>query len=239
MPLQAYMPKTDEGIYNMLASFDENGPALAGKYSLLSADLLRVKQARLAWRWFLDCLEAARQWSESATGKKTQMQHGPPGGAQAMPAGPVCPPVPLINLGLGDVPIKWEPNFFAFFGSLVGRIKSTPGYDKADGDLLGIVGAEIPPPDPMIAPNLKVRTGAGGLPELVVTKGVFDGFDFQFKVGDGAAQNGTFVNTRTYLHNVTLPGPGQAVLYSYCAQYRYKGQPFGQHSAWVTHSIHG
>ena len=39
--------------------------------------------------------------------------------------------------------------------------------------------------------------------------------------------------------SAALPGPGLAVLYSYCAQYRYKGEPFGQHSPWVTHSVHG
>lgn len=239
MPQQSYMPKTDEGIATMLMSFDDNIAALNSKYGLLSADLLRVHQARLAWRWFLDCLEAARQWSESTTGKKQQLQHGPTGPAQAMPAGPVCPPVPTINLGAGVVPIKWEPEFFTYFGSLVARIKSTVGYEKADGDLLGIEGAAILPPEPSVVPVLKVTTGTGGLPELDVVKGQFDGYDFQFKVGDGPVQQGTFVSKRHYLHNITLPGPGVAVLYSYCAQYRYKGEPFGQHSAWVTHSVHG
>ena len=218
---------------------DDNIAPLQGKYGLLSADLLRVHQGRLAWRWFLDCLEAARQWSESATGKKKEMRYGPPGGAQAMPAGPICPVVPLIDLGLGPVPIKWEPDFFVYFGSLVARIKNTVGYEKADGDLLGIEGAAILPPEPSVAPDLKVTTGTGGLPELDVVKGQFDGYDFQYRVGDGPVQAGTFVSKRHYLHNITLPGPGVAVLYTYCAQYRYKGQPFGQHSMWVPHSVHG
>ena len=239
MPQKPYMPGDDDGIAAMLASFDDNIAPLAGKYALVSSDLLRVKQARKAWRWFLDCLEAGRQWTESVTGKKKEMRTGPTGAAQAMPTGPVLPAVPTIDLGLGLVPIKWEPDFFAFFGGLVARIKNTPGYEKADGDLLGIEGAAIAPPDPMTAPALKVSGGPGGLPQLEAPKGQFDGFDFQFKVGDGPVQQGTFVSTRRYTHTVTLPGPGQAVLYSYCARYRYKGQPFGQHSAWVTHSVHG
>lgn len=75
-----------------------------------------------------------------------------------------------IDLRLGLLPIKWEPEFFAYFGSLVARIKSTPGYDKADGDLLGIEGAAIAPPDPMTSPDLKVTVDPGGMPQLEVTK---------------------------------------------------------------------
>ena len=239
MPQQPYKPGTDNGIALMLASFDDNIGPLVGKYGLLSADVLRVKQGRMAWRWFLDCLEFGRQWTESVAGKKKQMKDGPAGGAQAMPVGPVLPAVPLIDLGLGMVPIKWEPDFFDYFGSLVARIKNAQVYEKADGDLLGIEGAAIAPPDPMTSPPLKVTVGPGGMPQLEVPKGQFDGFDFQFKIGDGPVQNGPFVSTRRYVHVITLPGPGVAALYSYSAQYRYKGQPFGQKSAWVAHSVHG
>ena len=239
MAQQSYMPKTDDGIALMLASFDDNISSFLAKYNLLSADALRVKQARMAWRWMLDCLEFGRQWAESVTSKKKQMRDGPGGTAQAMPTGPILPAVPKIDLGTGLQDIKWEPDFFVYFASLVARIKGAVNYDKADGDLLGIEGAQIPPPDPATVPLLKVTIGTGGVPQLEVSKGVFDGFDFCFKIGDGPVQNGPFVSTRRYLHPITLPGPGQAALYSYQAQYRYKGQPFGQKSMWVPHSVHG
>ena len=87
------MPKDDDGIYAMLLSFDTNISPLQGKYGLLSADLLRVHQARLCWRWFLDCLKAASEWSESVTAKKRTMRSGPPGGAMNMPPGPLLPAV--------------------------------------------------------------------------------------------------------------------------------------------------
>ena len=233
------MPKTDDGIAQMLAAFDDNINSFLGKYAISSAEALRVKQARLCWRWFLDCAEYARQWSESITGNKKRMESGPVGPAQAMPGGPVVPAVPQINLGAGLLPVKWEPDFFAFFASLVGRIKAHADYQKSDGDLLHIEGAVLPPPDPGIVPPLKITDGPGGLPQLEAPKGVFDGFDFQFKIGDGPAQPGPFVSTRRFVHQITLPGPGVAQLYSYQAQYRYKGQPFGQKSPWVAHSVHG
>lgn len=233
------MPKDDEGIATMLTAFSENIPPLAAKYGLTSGDVMRVDQARMVWRWFLDCLEAGRQWNESVTGKKDQFRSGPGGGAQVMPVGPILPDVPTIDMGLGPQPIKWEPDFFVYFCKLVVRIKGTVGYEKADGDLLGIEGAEIPPPSGDVVPPLKVTMGPGGKPQLEVVKGVFDGFDFQFKVGDGAPQAGTFVSKRRYVHEITLPPAGQAVLYSYCARYRYKGEPFGQHSLWVSIAVHG
>ena len=240
MPKHAYMPKTDDGIAMMLANFDDNfSPTLSSKYGFATADVLRAKQGRLAWRWFLDGLELGRQWTESVTEKKDRLQHGPGGGAQAMPIGSMLPAVPTIDLGLGLQPIKWEPNFFAYFGSLVARIKGHPDYQVADGDLLGIEGTEIQPPSPDTVPALKLSTGPGGLPQLEVPKGVFDGFDFQFTVGGGPVQTGPFVSTRRYVHVVTLPAAGQAAVYSYCAQYRYKGPPFGQKSMWVPHSVHG
>ena len=239
MPQQAYMPKTDPGIALMLAAFDDHINAFLGKYGLTSSDALRVRQARLGWRWFLDCLEFGRQWTESVTQKKDQMQRGPGGAAQAIPVGPVLPVVPKMDFGTGLQDIKWEPDFFLYFGSLVARIKGHADYLKADGDLLGIEGAEIPPPNLGIIAPLKVGPGPSGLPQLEVPKGVFEGFDFWFKIGEGAAQYGGFASTRRYVHAITLPGPGVAVLYSYQAQYRYKGQPFGQKSMWVPHSVHG
>ena len=94
-------------------------------------------------------------------------------------------------------------------------------------------------PSANIIPALKVSTGPGGLPQLELSKGVFDGFDFQYKVGDGPVQQGTFVSFRRNVHTIPLPGPNQAARYTYCAQYCYKGQPFGQKSPWVPHSVHG
>jgi len=111
-------------------------------------------------------------------------------GSEAMPVGPVLPAVPTIDLGGGPQPIKWEFDFFAFFGSLVARIKSASNYEKADGDLLGIEGAALQPPDRSSCPPSRSRWVPGGMPQLEVPKGVFDGFDFQYKVGDGRCSKG-------------------------------------------------
>lgn len=239
MPQYPYFPKTDDGIRAMLVSFDDNIAGLAPKYSILSATMLRIHQARLCWGWFLDCVEEGKQWSESVTGKKEQMLKGPGGAAQAMPGGPILPAVPTIDLGTGLQPIKWEPDFFVFFQSVVNGIKVHIDYLKSDGDILGIEGAEMPPPDPLGVVPLKVTIGTGGLPQLEVPKVPFDGFDFEFTVNGGAVQQGTFVSTRRFLHQITLPAAGVSALYTYRARRRYKGQAFGQWSAWVPVAVKG
>jgi len=103
-------------------------------------------------------------------------------------------------------------------------------YLKADGELLGIEGAQIAPPDPGIVPDMKVTLATGGFPQLEVPKGQFDGFDFWMAIGSAPEQLGGFSTMRRYIQQVTLPPAGQAVIYTYRAQYRYRGASFGQKS---------
>ena len=240
MPQKPYKPDTDEGVAILLSTFDTNIAQFASKYHITTDELLRIHKARLAWRWFLDCLEIGRQWAMSITEKKDQMNFGPAGSPQAMPAGPTLPTVPTVPIGGGgNIPVTWEPDFFTFFGSIVSRIKDATDYIKGEGTTLGIEGAEIPPPDPGIIPNLKVENGTGGNPQLDCPKGQFDGIDVHFTVNDGPAQYLGFINLRRWVHVVPPPAPNTSALYKYQAQYRYKGEPFGQKSGWKQVSVAG
>ncbi len=222
----------------MLSTFDTNIAQFASKYHITTDELLRIHIARLAWRWFLDCLEIGRQWAASITEKKTQMNLGPGGAVQGMPAGPTLPTVPTTTTG-GTTPITWEPDFFVFFGSIVARIKDATDYLKAEGIQLGIEGAEIPPPDPGIIPNLKVDNGTGGNPQIDCPKLQFDGIDVHYTLNDGPITYLGFINLRRWVHQVPPPAPNTSALYKYQAQYRCKGEPFGQKSAWKQVSVAG
>lgn len=240
MAQQPYMPANDDLAAQVLAGFDDNVAGLATKYSITTAEMLRVKQGRLAFRWLLDDIELGKQWAQSLVAAKDSMRRGPAGIAQNMPEGPMRPTVPQITPGGGSgspYDIQWEPDFFSFFASLVGRIKANAVYLKSDGDLLHIEGAEILPPQQTIVPDLKLVRGPQGCPTLEVPRGVFDGYDFTYKLGSGAEQSGGFVNMRRYVHAIPMPPAGTAVVYMAQVQYRYKGQPFGQVSGWRTISI--
>ncbi len=237
MAQQTYMPQNDTEIAQMLAGFDDNIAGLATKYSVTSAEMLRAKQGRLAFRWLLDDIELGRQWSQSLVEAKVTMLRGPAADAQSMPAGPMRPPVPQIQGSGSPYDIMWEPDFFDFFSVLVARIKATPGYLKTDGELLRIEGAEIPAPQQSVVPELKLSRGTQGCPVIEVPRGLFDGYNFTYKIGTGAEQSGGFVNTRRYVHAIAMPPAGTAIVYCAQVQYRYKGQPFGQMSGWKTIAI--
>ena len=236
MPRKPYKPKDDEGIALMLSTFDDNIAQFASKYHITGPELLRIHIARLAWRWFLDCLETGRQWAKGITEKKDQMNHGPVGLNQAMPAGPILPTIPTIP---GGGAISWEPDFFDFFGSIAARIKEATDYIIGEGTQLGIEGAEIPPPDPSIIAPLIVDIGTGGNPQIDCAKGPFDGIDVHYTENDGPVTYLGFVNLRRWVHEVPTPAPNTSALYKYQAQYRYKGKPFGQKSAWKQVSVGG
>ena len=240
MPQKPYKPGTDEGIAVMLSSFDTNIAQFASKYHITTDEMLSVHKARLAWRWFLDCLEIGRQWAISITEKKDQMNFGPAGAIQGMPTGPILPTVPTIPVpGGGNTPVTWQPDFFDLFGSIVARIKDATDYIKGEGTTLGIEGAQIPPPDGNIIPNLKVEPGTGGNPQIDCPKLQFDGIDVHYTVNDGPAQYLGFINLRRWVHQVPAPAPNTSALYKYQAQYRYKGQPFGQKSGWKQVAVAG
>lgn len=203
-------------------------------------EMFRVTEGHRSWHWLLECLGIIRGGSESFTASKNQMRNGPAGAMQVLPTLPALPPVPVILEAGVNRPVIWDPNFFVFFGSLTGRIKGSLDYRDADGQLLKIVGALIPPPAPQTtAPDLKVYGGTGGIPTLEARKGLFNGFDFWYAIGGGPEQYGGFSATRTHEHNLPKPLAGTAQVITYTAQYRYKGKPFGQRSQPVTFTYRG
>ena len=88
-------------------------------------------------------------------------------------------------------------------------------------------------------PPLKVTIVSGGLPELDVPKGAFDGYDYWVATNGGAEVAGTFSTTRKHVHQMTLPAAGASVLLTFRVQYRYKGESFGQKSAPISVTVHG
>ncbi len=240
MPTQSYLSGTDDDIDAILDAFDLNIAPIASRYGITSMEMARVTEGHRAWHWLLECLSIIRGGSESFTAIKNQMRNGPAGPMQVMPALPTLPPVPTILDGGTNRPVKWDPDFFVFFGSLVARIKTHMDYRDADGQLLKIVGAEIPPPEPQATvPPLKVYEGTGGVPTLEVRKGVFTGFDFWYSIGGAPEQYGGFSSTRTFEHLLPKPPAGTALVITYTAQYRYKGKPFGQRSQPVEFTFKG
>ena len=152
--------------------------ALGVKYLVTTAEMNRIRQARYVWQWFIDVLVVGREWAQSLTAKRDGMISSPLGTAVAVPGGPTLTASPTyVSLtppgSMPPVPALLEPGFFDFFSGIVSRVKDAANYEVADGELLGIEGAEIPAPQQSIVPVVTGDLTHSGQPELTCKKGVF------------------------------------------------------------------
>lgn len=238
MPTQPYLPNDEAGILALLVALDTNLPGtLATKYDVDADQLLRLRHGRYAYGWFVSAIPVARQWSQSLTDARDSMTDAAPDSLTALPGLPALPPAPTFD----DPPVtaQFEPGFFDFLGRLVQQIKGDAAYDDADGTLLKIVGAEIPPPDPEIVPEISWKIGPNGCPIISVKKTPFQGYTVFVARGAAVMMEVGFSTTRNYEIKCPLPGTGQAEIWKVQVQYRYKNQPFGQKSQVVEIPVRG
>jgi hypothetical protein len=237
------MPKTPEGINNLLTAFNTNinanSGALATKYNVTAAELLRIAQATLVWTWFMAGITNGRKWTQFFTAQRDMMETAEPGAAQPLPGLPTLPPLPMLPT-TPPTPALLEPGFFAFFTGLVARIKNAENYDVSDGELLGIEGAEMPVPhEPSTWPQPSVDLTTSGQPEVTCKKGVFQGFTvFLTRPGQPRKMIG-FASSRHFLVTETLPAAGTAEIWIFDVQYRYEDEPFGQTSQPISVTVRG
>ena len=237
------MPQTAEGIDTMLMAFNTNinanGGALATKYGVDAADLTRVTQAQLVWGWFMQALAAGRGWAQSLTQTRDMMQTAPQNGSQPLPGGPMMPPVPMMP-GVDPGPAQLEPGFFAFFTALVARIKNSEDYDTADGQLLGIEGSEVLPPNPATTvPHLTGEIFTSGKPEISAKKGVFQGYEVFLTRPTQPRKSIGFSTGRRFIVDEPLPAAGMAEVWTFDAQYRYQNAAFGLVSQPLSLTVRG
>lgn len=243
MQRQRYLPDNEAGVNDLLIALDTHLPGdLATKYEVSADDLRQIRQARLVYGWFIDALETARTWTHSLTTARDRLSARAPGAEEDLPGLPMLPPIPTLpNLAPppATVPVKVEPAFFSFLSRLVQQIKSHPGYDPSDGILLKIVGAEVPPPDPEIVPQVRHRLSPSGRPLLSVKRGQFQGYTVFVARGGAPAVEVGFSTARSYEIPLPLPATGTAEIWTIQVQYRYRNEPFGHRSLPLILSVQG
>lgn len=238
MKHQPYLPDDEAGVQAVLVALDTNLPGvLATKYGVDAAQLLRLRHGRYAFGWFIAAIPVARQWSQSLTDTRDSMEAGPAGPLQPLPGLPVLPPAPTF--GEPPVTAQLEPGFFEFLGRLVQGIKDHADYDPADGTLLKIVGAEVPPPDSQIVPEVKWEIGPGGRPVIIVKKTPFQGYRVLAAISPAPLVEVGFSTNRKFELPLPMPAPGQAAVWRVQVQYRYQNAPFGQMSQIIEIPVRG
>ncbi len=223
MPRQPFMPASDPGkqtlLTNFVAKLKDPAKGYATKYSVPAATITLLDNGRLWFDAIMAHLADVRTYSQSLTALKNAIIEG---------SGPLTAPVPPVFTA-PNVPLV--AGIFTLLASVAQGIKSVLNYEVADGEDLGIEGAEIAELLATIAPDLsKSRITSGGLVEIVWKKGGHTGVKIFVDRGDGKAEVFLAVDTQPNYIDTVKPAPGQTAIYTYRAIYLDGDTEFGQMS---------
>ena len=230
MKHESYLPREDAGISTLLMTLN-NGltNAMATKYNLTAEQRWRLKQAGLAFDHLLAVSTILADARQGFTALREGMFLGGEG-STPIPIGPTLPAVPTIEplVAGAPVPVEVEAEFFDFLGRVVAQIKQAENYDRADGETLGIIGPEVPPPSSDIKPQPKVKIGPSGKPVVTCKKSPFQGYQVEVARGTGTFADAGFATAREYEIPLPLPPAGQTETWKIRVQYRLQNALFGQ-----------
>ena len=215
-----YVPTNDQGKAVFLDNLALKIDGYSALLGLTPADVDLVQAGAAMFRYILDMQEAYKTFKQDLTNYKNMFRDGGPGPLGPVPVSPVMPaPPPLVG-----------KNLFNETRKLVLRIKAAPGYNKAIGEDLGIVGDEQESDALSLKPLLKSRLDAGR-PLIIWTKGSTEGIDIYVDRQDGAGF--VFLATDTkpdYLDTVDHPEGVESAVFEYKAIYRIDDEQVGQFS---------
>ena len=224
-----FWPREAEGRRDWLAHWNVTiTPALITKYALASADMVYLQDAQRVLAYVLDLIAVANTWAQSLTEKKDGMFSLPPTTTLTLPSDPALPAPPT---GGGGATLNIVCGLDVTVARIAAQMKRSPVYDMADGELLGIEGPAVPPPDAATTkPILTAKIVTGGAPELGVKLSPFRSWELWADFGTG-----TFAMVQAGLRskllcNHALPAAGQSAVWKFKAIYRDGNDPFGQFS---------
>ena len=214
MSKKYFMPRTNMGKFQWLQNFANKIGNYAAKYGLTTTEVADMVAAAIFYAYWNNYANQYAEYQKKLTQYLTELREGVDAGSAAS----LEPTPPSV----GTVPAAVEPGIFKRAIALVNSIKSKTNYTTADGNDLGIEGADIAATDLINAkPAIELRLVQGGKPELLWRKGFFDGIDIWVDRGNGSW---AFLATDTYpdyIDTFTLPATGQTALWKYKAIYRY------------------
>lgn len=170
-------------------------------------------------------LNAVRDFGPAATGQVEVLKYGTGTDAFTLPA--FIPPAPPAGL------TAVLPGALARIFKFVKMIKGAPGYTEGIGLLLGVVGAEIPPPPPGSNQPPRISLSINQTPAMqdVLVKFFKDGHEgiwLESRRGAGAWEFLSISTKSPYTDSRALMNPAQAEVREYRAMFWDSGQPNGE-----------
>lgn len=215
-----------------LANFAAKLPAYVAKYGLTPADATDMANAAAYLGWLIDYLNVAEPSIQKARQFARQLMDGAPDDAPAA--------LPPTAIALPPAPTAVAPDIFGRAAGLAAAIKARPNYNPADGDDLGIEGETVTgKPKAEMQPELRVRAGNGGHPEVVWVKSGMDGIRIYVDRGNGQFVLLAMDTVPNYIDTHALPPAGQSAVWRYRGIYVEDDAEVGQPSDVVSFTVTG
>ena len=214
-----FLPKDKYGRFLVLKSFAEKLPSYAAKYGITKAQTDDMKDSYLYVKYLLDSEQNVDQLSQAITKCYRYFVDGADGKVGGLPAYVVPNPIPVV------IP---DPGIYTRMIGIVNQIKNHTSYNDADGEDMGIEGAEtMAKKADALQPVLTGKIN-GDHVEVYATKGQTQGFEVWVDRGDGKFAFLGFATSGTFVDHEALPDVSQ--LWRYQARYHQHNVVVGQWS---------
>jgi len=230
MAKKSFMPKADLEKQQWLQNFASKLGTYQAKYTLAAADITDMQNGSAYFNYWMNYRNQFEVYFRKLTEFKNEVRDGVPSGASAS----VAPVVPAM----AAAPTAVAPGIFARASALGSIIKTKPNYTVADGQDLGIEGAEDSTDPQTMQPTLRLRLVSGGHPEIVWTKHGMDGIEIWADHGTGAFAFLAIDTVPNYTDTSALPS-GTAQLWKFKAIYRLADEQVGSWSDVVSITVGG
>lgn len=231
MAKQYFLPRTDLEKNQWLENFSGKLPLYAAKYNISADEVTDMTESSAYFAYWLNGKNQTEDYNKKFTQFKNELRDGIPAGAS-----PSLPPTPPV---LGVAPMAVAPGIFGRATAIANVIKSKSNYTVADGNDLGIEGAESGTIPGDIKLELKVRLVEGGKPEVMWKKLMMDGVELFVDRGTGTFAFMAIDTVPNYIDTHALPASGQTAIWRYKGIYRKDDTQVGEWSDVVSVTVTG
>lgn len=138
-----------------------------------------------------------------------------------------------------EVPLTMKPGMQDRFAELIQDCVNSPKFTSAIGEFLGIIKPQSQFVPAEGKPDPKSKLGSGGLPQISVTKGKYQGYSIYKDIGNGYKYYDKSYNSKWLDEHSDLPAYGETKTWKYKVIYIYKKKEVGSFSDEITITVHG
>jgi len=231
MSKQYFLPRAEMDKLNWLKNFSAKLSTYAAKYNIAAADVADVQAGTVFYSYWFDYRNQFNEYLSKLTEYKNELMNGIAAGASAS----VQPTVPVI----AAAPAAVQPGIFKRALAIANTIKTKSTYTIADGNDLGIEGAQVIIDLQQMKPVIKLQLIAGGKPEVVWSKQGMDGIEIYVDRATGTFALLAFDTHPDYTDTAALPATGTSAVWRYKAIYRHGDVEVGLWSDVVSITVTG